>query len=125
MKKFFITILLLVFIGGIIYKLSNIREFGYSNKSPDGKHSIEIYSTENFFADLFNGLVTITAPGDGGSGRTKAYAVLLNKDGYEIGNTGNTDFLYNEIDVFWNTRKNKVLIVGAGEFNLKTGEFCK
>ena len=71
MKKFFITILLLEFFGGIMYKLSNVREFGYSNKSPDGKYSIEIYSAKNFFTDLLDSLVTITAPGDGGSGGSR------------------------------------------------------
>ena len=89
------------------YKLAHIREFGYSNKSPGGKFSVEIYSTNNFFKSIFNALL-IAAPGDGGSGRTRAYALVLNKDGKEIGNTGNADFLYNEIEIVWDVSDNKV-----------------
>lgn len=121
MKKA-IFIFLIIFITSIVfYKITNFREYGYSEKSPNGKFTIEIYSTKNLIINTFDSF-TMSGLAHGGSGWTKAYAILLDKNGNELGNTGCEEFLYNEIEIYWDL-PDEIYIKGAGSFDLKTGEF--
>ncbi len=121
MKKAIFIFLIILIISIVFYKITNFREYGYSEKSPNGKFTIEIYSTKNLIINTFDSF-TISGYAHGGSGWTKAYAILLDKNGNELGNTGCEEFFYNEIEIYWDL-PNEVSVKGAGSFDLKTGEF--
>ena len=121
MKKRIFIFLIILIVSIVLYKITHFREYGYSEKSPNGKFTIEIYSTENLITNTFD-LFTMSGFAHGSSGWTKAYAILLDKNGNELGNTGCEEFFYNEIEIYWDL-PDEVYVKGAGSFNLKTGEF--
>ena len=120
-KKAIFIFLIILIISIVFYKITNFREYGYSEKSPNGKFTIEIYSTKNLIINTFDSF-TMSGYAHGGSGWTKAYAILLDKNGNELGNTGCEEFFYNEIEIYWDL-PDEVSIKGSGSFDLKTGEF--
>lgn len=121
MKKGIFIFLIILIISIVFYEITNFREYGYSEKSPNGKFTIEIYSTKNLIINTFYSFIK-TGNAHGGSGWTKAYAILLDKNGNELGNTGCQEFFINEIEIYWDL-PDEVYIRGAGSFDLKTGEF--
>jgi len=121
MKKVIYIILTILIIFFVFYKITNFRKFGYSERSPNGKFTIEIYSTKNLIIDTYDSFAT-SGFVHGGSGWTKAYAILLDENGNELGNTSCEEFLFNEIEIYWDL-PNEVYVKGAGSFDLKTGKF--
>lgn len=94
----------LIIIGFIIYNPFNQKEFMFSQKSPDGKYELKVYTIKRFFA----------APGDGGTSSRTAYVVLLDEEGNEIGNSEDNPSSYGEIEIDWEIGKDKYVSYGKG-----------
>ncbi|MDR2151950.1 MAG: hypothetical protein LBO72_03930 [Helicobacteraceae bacterium] len=88
-------------------------DFMYSKTSPNGEHTIEVYTERRAFA----------MPGDGGIGSRSAIIVLKDKNGKIIGRSNDEcSVFYYDVDIEWDYPNNEVNFARARSINLTTGK---